>query len=291
MIRLGGGGVDLKAADPAEIARAHVRFGYNAAYCPEVTLADRDRIKAIRSAFADADVMIAEVGAWRNLVTSDPAERKINIDYACERLALADEVGAKCCVTFIGSVVPHANHEPHPDNLTQAGFDRCVETVRLLLDAVKPKRTKFALEMMQFVYPDSVESCRDLILAVDRPAFGAHLDPVNIILTPRQYFDNGKLIRHCFDLLGRWVVSCHAKDLILRNQLALHLDEVRLGLGNLDYRTYLTELDRLTDVPILLEHLPDDQYAPARDHILGVAAELGIALGQRSRAPAAVGQT
>jgi L-ribulose-5-phosphate 3-epimerase UlaE len=142
--------------------------------------------------------------------------------------------------------------------------------------------------MMQFVLPDSAEACRDLILAVDRPAFAAHLDPVNIILTPRQYFASGDVIRHCFDLLGRWIVSCHAKDLILRNQLALHFDEVRLGLGKLDYRAYLTELDRLPgDVPLLLEHLPDEEYAPARDHLFAVADEIGIVLGRRGDIPTA----
>ena len=53
-------------------------------------------------------------------------------------------------------------------------------TVRELIDAVKPKRAKFALEMMQYSLPDSVDGYLDLIRAVDRPAFAAHLDPVNL---------------------------------------------------------------------------------------------------------------
>jgi sugar phosphate isomerase/epimerase len=277
MIRLGGKGLPPTSDDPVAIARAHVEFGYGAAYCPEVAIGDRSRIAAIRRAFAEANVMIAEVGIWRNLISRDEAERKANLAYACEKFAIADEVGATCCVSFIGSFVPHHNHEPSPDNLSQAGFDACVETVRYLIDTVKPKRTYFSLEMMQFVLPDSVEACRDLILAVDRQQFAAHLDPVNIILTPRQYFENSALIRHCFDVLGRWIVSCHAKDLVLRNQLALHIDEIRLGLGNLDYRTYLRELHRMpAEIPLLLEHLPDEDYAPARDHLLRLSRELDI---------------
>ena len=31
--------------------------------------------------------------------------------------------------------------------------------------------------------------------AVDRPMFGAHFDPVNLIMTPRVYWSNGALIR------------------------------------------------------------------------------------------------
>ena len=99
-------------------------------------------------------------------------------------------------------------------------------TARGLIDAVKPKRAKFALEMMQYSLPDSVDSYVDLIRAVDRPAFAAHLDPVNLVMTPRQYWQNRALIRECFEKLGPLIVSCHAKDIVLHHQPALHFDEI-----------------------------------------------------------------
>jgi len=34
-----------------------------------------------------------------------------------------------------------------------------------------------------------------LIEAIDRAAFGAHFDPVNLINSPRRYYDNAALIR------------------------------------------------------------------------------------------------
>ena len=103
--------------------------------------------------------------------------------------------------------------------------------MRALIDAVRPKRAKFALEMMQYSLPDSVDNYVDLIRAVDRPAFAAHLDPVNLIVTPRQYWGNGALIRECFEKLGRRIVSCHAKDIVLHHQAALHFDEIIPGAG------------------------------------------------------------
>ena len=45
-----------------------------------------------------------------------------------------------------------------------------------LIDAVRPKRAKFAFEMMQYSLPDSIDLYLDLIRAIDRPAFAAHLD-------------------------------------------------------------------------------------------------------------------
>jgi len=279
MIRLGGYGVPTTSEDPQEIARAHRAFGYRAAYCPRASLSDPARIAAITRAFAQEDVEIAEVAAWTNVVQPDPDERRAARAYVAERLALADEVGARCCVTYVGTLAGGSSYGPHPDNLTQRGFDSVVEAARAIIDVVKPKRARFTFEMMQWLLPDSADVYLALIKAIDRPAFAAHLDPVNLIVSPRQFYDSGKLIRHCFAVLGPWLVSAHAKDLTLRGQLALHLDEVIPGRGGLDYATYLAELERHGGtVPLLLEHLKDEDYPEARDYIKGVGARLGIAI-------------
>ena len=88
-IRLGGP-IFLKSTDPVALAREHRRLGYSAAYCPNVKLEDKVRIKAIEKAFAAENVIIAEVGAWRNLLDLDPQKRKANQEFVTERLALAD---------------------------------------------------------------------------------------------------------------------------------------------------------------------------------------------------------
>lgn len=104
------------------------------------------------------------------------------------------------------------------------------------------------------------------------------------VMTPRQYWNSGALIRECFEKLGPWIVSCHAKDIVLRHQAALHFDEIIPGKGQLDYRTYLRELDRLpADVPLMLEHLSDADYAVARDHIFRVGDEIGVGFAGRER--------
>jgi len=298
MIRLGGGGVLVGADsyeanrgrhdyDPHEIARAHKQFGYSAAFCPKVSLAESSLLKAIREAFEQEDVIIAEVGAWRNLIDRNLEKRQHNLDYVIEQLVVAEELGAVCCVDFIGSILgneqaqrPNLPFDPHPFNLSEEGFELTVETVRKIIDAVNPRRTKFTLELMQWQLPDSPEVYLELIEAIDRPAFAAHMDPVNIIFTPRQYFDNGSLIRHAFKLLGPHIVSCHAKDIHMRSQLALHLDEVIPGQGVLDYRTFLSEMNKLPgDMPLMLEHLTtSEEYGQARDHIVKVARESKIPL-------------
>ncbi len=281
-IRLGGHGLPVGSEDPYAFARAHREFGYGAAYVPEVSISDAQRLSDIEKAFAAEDVVLAEIGIWRNLVDPDPAERKLKLAYAAERLAIADAVGAGCAVSFIGSFAAGTRLGLDARNLGPEMFDAAVETARYLIDTVRPKRARFALEMMQATIPDSVDGYLDLIRAVDRPEFAAHVDPVNLVMTPRTYFDTGRLIRECFEKLGPWIVSCHAKDITLHQEPALHLDEVQIGEGNLDYRAYLTELDRLPqDVPLMLEHLDGPAYAVGRDRIFAVGDEIGIAFAVR----------
>src|SRR5215472_9648039 len=96
-VRLGGP-VFLNSADPAGLAREHRRLGYSAAYCPPAKAADTALIQAIRAAFSAENVVIAEVGAWKNMLDPDPTTRRANLEYVTERLALAEAVGARCCV-------------------------------------------------------------------------------------------------------------------------------------------------------------------------------------------------
>jgi sugar phosphate isomerase/epimerase len=151
------------------------------------------------------------------------------------------------------------------------------QNVRQIVDAVKPKRTFYSLETMPWVIPDSPDSYLRLVEAVDRPMFRVHLDPVNMINCPSRYYDNAGFLRECFSKLGPWIVSCHGKDVTMHERLTVHLDEVRPGLGALDYRVFLQELSRLPgDVPLILEHLPQEEYTAARDYVLGVAAGIGL---------------
>jgi sugar phosphate isomerase/epimerase len=150
--------------------------------------------------------------------------------------------------------------------------------VRQIVDEVKPTRTYYTLETMPWMYPDSVDSYLRLIEAVDRERFAVHLDPVNMVSSPQRFFDNAALIRECFTALGDRIRSCHAKDIALGTKLTVHLDEVRPGLGGLDYRTYLAELAKIDpDTPLMLEHLPNaDEYAAAAAYVRAEADAAGV---------------
>src|ERR1700674_818988 len=93
-IRLGGP-IFLKSDDPAELAREHRRLGYSAAYCPPAKAEDSPRVAAIAKAFAAENVVIAEVGAWVNMLDPDTEKRRSNLEYVTARMALAEAVAAR----------------------------------------------------------------------------------------------------------------------------------------------------------------------------------------------------
>ena len=117
-----------------------------------------------------------------------------------------------------------------------------MENCRRIIDEIKPRRTRFTIEMMGWNLPDGPDSYLKLIQAVDRPAFGVHMDVCNGINSPERFYRNSDFIRDCFRKLGKWIVSCHAKDLQWVVELNVHFLEVAPGRGEVDYATYLTEL-------------------------------------------------
>ena len=233
-IRLGGPSF-AKTDDPEALALAHRKLGYRAAYCPGVALKDTDRIRALSEAFAKHDVVIAEVGRWCNLLDADPEKRRQNLETVTEGLALAEAIGARCCVDIAGSFNPTSWFGPHPDNLSQKFFDAAVENARKIIDAVKPKRARFTYEVMGWALPDSPDSYVKMIKAVQRPAFGVHLDPCNLVNSPDKFYHNTALLNECFDKLGQvdCELPCQGFDLGRGNECAFPRSGAGQGLSGL----------------------------------------------------------
>lgn len=257
-----GGPVFVESQDPEEIALAHVKEGYRAAYCPKfLKQADTDQVAAVRRAFAARDIVISEVGAWCNPLSLDVAEAEKNIGYIAERLALADDIGARCCVNIVGTWYEKNWYGPCAANFGEAFFAHAVDVSRRIIDLVKPRRTKMTFELMPFSFLDSAAEYVRFLKAVDRPAAGFHFDPINCINSPRVYFDNAAFFKESFRLLGPEIVSIHLKDIYLKPEpFSAMLDEVPIGTGGIDYVALMRQIGKLpADTPAMLEHLPDEK--------------------------------
>lgn len=276
-VRLGGPSFSA-SGEPEALAAAHRKLGYSAAYCPDVKSSDAYKIRAYTEAFARHDVVIAEVGRWCNLMDPNPEARRKNLENVTDGLVLADAIGALCCVDIAGSYNPETWFGPHPRNFSRDFFDLAVENARKVIDAAKPARAKFAYEMMGWALPSTPDEYLKLVRAVDRKAFGVHLDPCNGVNSPAKIYENTAFLNECFDKLGRWIVSCHAKDLAWKIEMNVHFVEVVPGKGVMDYATYLRRLAALPhSPPLMIEHLANaEEYSEGREHIFKVGRESGM---------------
>ncbi|RXZ79118.1 sugar phosphate isomerase/epimerase [Paenibacillaceae bacterium] len=274
-MRLGG---PVESQHPDEWVKQLLDFGYTAATLP-LDVKNHDLQDAFGEAARQAGIVLAEVGAWSNPISLDETERATAIALCQEQLATADRIGALCCVNIAGSRGKKWDG-PYAENFSEDTFALIVDTVREIIDAVKPSRAVYALETMPWIFPYDVDSYLRLIKAIERPQFAVHLDPVNLISSIDRYFNNAALLKECFTKLGAYIVSCHAKDVRIQEGLTLHIDETRPGTGVLDYYVYLEQLSKLSkDTPLILEHLPnEDEYRLGAEYIRKVAGELNIAL-------------
>ena len=253
--------------------------GFRAMYVPsELLNAPDDLINSLRIEAEKRDIILSEVGAWVNNSIHTIKEEAASGIAGCQKaLALAEQIGAVCAVNSPGSRHLYHWSGPDPRNLTRDTFDEIVESVRKIVDAVNPKRTKYTLEAMPWIYPDSPESYLELLKAIDRKTVGVHLDIANMINCPSRIFDNTGFINHCFDLLGDKVIAMHAKELKYQEKLTFHIDEVIWGEGVIDLRTFLKRANALhPTLPVGLEHMPAEAFPPSIAHIRSVAKELAI---------------
>jgi sugar phosphate isomerase/epimerase len=277
-VRLGGP-IFEEFTDPEGWISALRRLGYAAAGCPVKADAGDEVIAAYARAAESADIVIAEVGAWSNPLSDDEKTSREAVALCQQQLALADRIGARCCVNIAGGRGPQWDG-PDEKNFSDETFQMIVETVREIIDAVRPARTFYTLEPMPWVFPDSPDSYLDLIGAIDRPQFAVHLDPSNMVNSPRRFYGNAALLRECFQKLGPYIKSVHGKDVRMTTEFNTHISEVAPGLGRLDYRVFLREMEQVSpDLPLLTEHLSTpEEYGKAAAYIRSVAKEVGVTI-------------
>ena len=282
-----GGPIFQKTEKIEDLIKLHRQLGFGAAYAAWIE--DKNAREETISAFKEADIWLAELGAYCiNILDTDPAKKQANIDLICQRLEQADEMGVRCCVMHGGSYETDGWGKANPKNLSKEAFDETVTVITAILDRVKPQTTKLVLETESYLYPDSPESYKQIIDAVGNENLAVHLDPVNITCSPRRVYFNDDFLRECFSVLGSKIISCHAKDFNMEPVWpTVKIDETFVGDGVLNYQVYLDEIMKLEECPsLMIEHLSENQLVKALDYLFAEAEKAGIVFeGSADRIP------
>jgi sugar phosphate isomerase/epimerase len=272
-----GGEIKKPYLNPSEWLLWVKELNYSAVQAPIGYEASYEEKKAYIDCAKDNNILIGEVGVWRNPISPNEIEAKKNIEYCKERLALADELGANCCVNITGSRGDIWDGF-YKENYDEHVYTLIVDTTREIIDSVNPRHTYYTLEPMPWMMPDSPDAYLKLIRDIDRKAFGVHLDFTNMINSPIRFLKSGEFIEECFAKLGKYTKSIHAKDVIMEKAYPCVIKEVMPGKGNLDYGRIVKLIERLgDDIPVFVEHLnTHEEYLEASTFIKKIALSEGI---------------
>lgn len=217
--------------------------------------ADINLIDAYAKAARENDIMIAEVGVWRNPLAKDPKEREDAMTRCIEQLKLADYIGANCCVNCGGSAGPFWCAYS-PENFTEDFYKRTVECIQEIIEKAAPKNTCYAIEPMPWIVPTGPDEYLKLVRDVNSEHFGIHLDICNWLNNIERLAHQREFMDEVFEKLGGQIRCHHLKDLKLLPGVTVRFEEVALGEGMLDMDYYMQKVKEDNEkVPAIIEHL------------------------------------
>ncbi len=240
----------------------------------ETPKAKADRVKQL---LADEGVRLYQAtGFWQNLVTPDENKRRESVRTLQNALKLAGWMGARGIDTGPGSMSPDGVWFPHPANWTATSRNQLVKSLKESAKAAEDAGVFLSLEGHQLVVLESAEVTRDILDQVNSPWVRSDYDSANWI-TRETVYDTTAAINHHFDVLGRHIVSCHAKDIRIENRLTLHLQDGCPGKGLLDFKTLFRRLEALSpEYPAIAEGNSTDELPEVSALFHNTAQELGI---------------
>ncbi|MDR0886220.1 MAG: sugar phosphate isomerase/epimerase [Clostridiales Family XIII bacterium] len=249
----------LEHSSPKEWATKHKSLGLGAINFPLTCEDDDTLISEYVKEAKKNDLLIAEVGVWRNTLDINEEARENAIQYAIGQLELADRIGARCCVNILGARGSRWDGA-YKDNFTKETWKLGVKTIQNIIDEVNPKNTYFTIESMPWMFPTGPDEYLQLLESVDRDRFAVHMDVFNWITTPRRYFFNEKLVYECFEKLGEYIKSCHLKDVKMEDDYTLFFRETNPGNGGINIKHLIEKgLSFDEDMPFIIEHLNTDE--------------------------------
>ena len=262
--------------------------GYTAgnAYYPETKRnywldAPESEVKELKDALRMYDVEFFDLHTVTLNIHPDEAERRKKHKYVTEQCEAAERIGCTMVTTHTGTCATESPVAPHKDNWTQETWRKSVAAIKEILKDSAGMKVPLGIEAVNMTAMNNPRAHRRLVDEIGDPRVKVCLDPVNMIHMGN-YYRTTELIEECFDLLSGHIIAAHAKDSFTLNRMSMYITEVAPGKGVLDYESYLAGLSRLEKpVALIIEHIPEDQYAGAKKFIEDTAARIGVKIYSR----------
>jgi sugar phosphate isomerase/epimerase len=242
--------------------------------------ADPAAVQKLKSALVSADLEVAQANGWYEvLVHPDDHLRAEGVAGLQALTHIGRLLDAKTVYVRPGSLSATGAWYPHPENHSPQVFERLVSSLRQAARAAAAEGMVLALEGHVLSLLDTPQRMRDVLEAVDSPALQFNTDPVNFIGTVKDAYDPSRVLNELVTLLGKYTAAAHLKDMAVQDKLVLHIDEVVIGEGTMDYGLLLRQMEQINpDLYGIIEHLPDEKIPQARAGLMRAAEKAGIQL-------------
>ena len=247
----------------------------------------RASAQRVRKLLADENLRLFQVtGYWQNLVTTDETARKESVRTVQAALQLASWLGARGIDSGPGSMSPDGPWFPHKGNWTQTARRQLVKTLKECASAAEDTDVYLSMEGHQLVTLESAEVTAEILDEVNSPRVTSDYDSANWI-TREDIFDTGAAVKHHFEVLGKHIISCHAKDIWIENRLALHLQDGCPGKGLMDFHSLFRQMEMLSpDYPVIVEGATSEEMPEVAQLFHKIAGECSIRVLDADEVPA-----
>lgn len=208
----------------------------------------------VRDMLHGEGVSLFEVtGYYPNLVTSDNTFRQSEIKRLIKSIEIAGWLDARAVDFGPGSLSSDGPWFAHPDNWTSDARNRLVDSLKTVAQIAEANDVFLTIEGHQLVTLENAHITAEVLDAVASTHIRTVYDPANWISRETVY-NTTMAIENDMDVLGRHIISAHAKDIWIENRHALHLQDGCPGQGIMDFETLFKRMEQLSpDYPVLVE--------------------------------------
>ncbi|WP_082234940.1 sugar phosphate isomerase/epimerase family protein [Halobacillus massiliensis] len=213
----------------------------------------------IAEEFDKQNVSISVLACYLHFFHEDEAIRRENLERFKELIRHARFFGAPMVACEVGKVSNHTTGKEW--SILKGGLEELVEEAEKwgVYIGIEPANEHLI---------GTAESLTQMLEEVPSTNFGVVLDPGNLV-HEENFAEQDSVIKEAFDLLGKRIIACHAKDRIIGNNGKI--ETVVPGKGDLNYELYMKLLEQYKpQVQIIMEAAKEHQMLEAKSYIEGI---------------------
>lgn len=236
-------------------------------------------VHRIREMFAYAAIQIGQTSGQYGsaLINPNNHQRLSGIENVKRMCEITRLLGAPNTYLRPGSINPAHPWFPHKENRSPRIFDRLVDSTKKICSTAESEGVRLAVEggVVSPLYSATI--VRDFFDAVGSKSLGFNQDPVNFVSSLEDIYDTQQFLNNLFDVLGKFTIGAHIKDIRIVDQLVVRFEETEIGTGMMDHVTFLKLMQKsCPNAHVLIEHIKPDRFENAVKKIEYYSRRAGI---------------